>query len=327
MTQRRICKKLLFISISFVFLAFCFVAAQAAEEKPTFTVQVAPRKVTLGDEIHFVIKIKRPVNLKLINPPSEKTSLNPFEIKSVVMAATKTEDGQIEDNYTFTLTIFQLGDFNVPPISLVFADQSGHGGIQGSTQPVKIQVVPSAEHPKSGDDIRPIKGPVSMDTSFIRILIVAVIIALLCAAGLIIFILSKQKKRLEDLESILPAHERARLELGRLREKNWIKAGKVKEFYSELADILRRYVQRGFGIDTYDKTTFEIMYSLKEEEINGQAREKIKIIFENSDLVKFAKFTPPGSLADDLVTELGLVLDITAPKPDEEKPKSGGTKK
>ena len=103
------------------------------------------------------------------------------------------------------------------------------------------------------------------------------------------------------------------LELYRLLAKALLNEGKTKEFYSELADILRRYLERRFQIETFESTTFEILRRLKEKEFSSDLIERIKEFLENSDLVKFAKFIPPRSLADRLTGMLRDIVEKTKP--------------
>ena len=117
-----------------------------------------------------------------------------------------------------------------------------------------------------------------------------------------------------DLESLKPAHERAALELERLKNKEFLEAGKIKEFYSELADILRRYLERGFQVETLELTTLELVKILKEKNFGAEILQRVKHVLENSDLVKFAKFIPPRTLADELMAEVARIVELTKPK-------------
>ena len=124
------------------------------------------------------------------------------------------------------------------------------------------------------------------------------------------------------MESLLPAHERAFLELKKLREKKFLEVAKIKEYYSELSDILRRYLDRRFGFQTLELTTFEILNLLKEKNFERNVLEKAKLLFENSDLVKFAKYSPFGSLAAQLEVELIQVVETTKPVEEVKKEKA-----
>ena len=126
-------------------------------------------------------------------------------------------------------------------------------------------------------------------------------------------IIRKRNKKIIDLESLKPPHERAALELGRLRQKRFLEEGRTKEFYSELSDILRRYFDRGFQIDTLERTTVESLKILKEKNFQEPALMKIRNVLENSDLVKFAKYAPPPSVGEALAGEVLQIVELTKP--------------
>ena len=76
---------------------------------------------------------------------------------------------------------------------------------------------------------------------------------------------------------------------------------------------MRRYLERRFTIESLELTTYELIKILKEKEFEAGVVEKIKGLLQNSDLVKFAKFTPAKSLADELVSDLTGIIDKTKP--------------
>jgi hypothetical protein len=65
----------------------------------------------------------------------------------------------------------------------------------------------------------------------------------------------------------------------------------VKQYYTELTDALRQYMEARFGFNAMEMTSDEIIEKLSEQpdkEWIGELRE----LFQMSDLVKFAKFKP-----------------------------------
>ena len=81
----------------------------------------------------------------------------------------------------------------------------------------------------------------------------------------------------------------------------------------EVKDILRRYLERRFEVETLESTTVEILKRLKEKEFSSDLIAKIREFLEYSDLVKFAKFIPPRSVADQLTGALRDIVEKTRP--------------
>ena len=301
-------KRVLIFASSFQLLvfSFCYADSSVIEVKA----RAWPTRVTMGDEIKFVIRVSHPVGRSLKSLPPD-TNLSPFEIKTAAPLSSKEIGGHVEEVAVLTLAVFQLGDLQIPAIPLTVTDSQGHAE-KVFTEPIKIKVVGVPKRHTDGKDIRPIKGPISLAKHLIRNLWLG-LIALFLAGFLILKIARRRKKKIADLESLKPPHERAALELERLRKKRFLEEGKTKEFYSELSDILRRYFDRGFRIDTLERTTFETLKILKEKDFQEPTLAKIRNVLQNSDLVKFAKYVPPPSLGEELAGEVLQIVELTKP--------------
>jgi hypothetical protein len=283
----------------------------ASSDSVEITTRAWPTKTTVGGEIRLFASVEHAGGFS-IEPPPLKTSLAPFEIKKIQKLAPLERGGVTRDRFVFYLTAFEIGDFPIPPVAMRFTDRFGNPGV-AQTQPVPVKIVSVGKKPTDKDDIRPIKGPVSTDTDFLRSFFLG-----LCAFFLTLFlivkiILRRKNRSFFDSESLKPAHERAALELGRLKKKNYLSQGKHKEFYSEFSDILRRYLERRFQIETLELTTVEAVRVLKVKEFDADVVDGVKTILENADLVKFAKYLPPDGLENQLETALTALIDKTKP--------------
>lgn len=83
-----------------------------------------------------------------------------------------------------------------------------------------------------------------------------------------------------------------------LDEKLLWQNNKVKEYYSELTEIIRGYIERELKVPALEKTTDEIVEALKDfndaETIitSEETIKKLKELLQEADLVKFAKSKP-----------------------------------
>lgn len=290
----------------------CGAPAWSADEAVIKT-RVIPAQATLGDEIKLVIALESPAGARL-EAPSAKIKLAPFELKRV--------ESRADASLTLILTVFEMGEQTVPPLPLTYTDASGRSG-QAVTQAQKVKIVPVKRKPGDKDQIRDIKGPVSLSLTGWWILLGAVL-ALSLGALLGWSLYRRLKRRIvEDLEAKLPPHERAERELERLQRAGHLDAGRTKEYYSELSDILRRYFERRYRIEALESTTVECLARLKELTLERSLHEKVRNLLERADLVKFAKFIPARGLADELVSDLTLILEGTKPPPEPETARKG----
>lgn len=302
----------LFFFISFSSLLFLLIPSPSFSiEAPSVKTSIWPKQATLGEEIFLFLRVSSPEGFE-VDSPGRETNLFPFELKKIERLAPEVREGRIVETYKLTLTVFELGEVAVPAVPVDFSGRRGSGRIM--SLPVKIRVVPVAAHPDKSDALRPIKGPVSLELPGIRQVLCGILAAILSVVLAVRIIRRRLRKRAGDLEGLKPPHERAMIELERLRRKDFLREGKVKEFYSELTDILRRYFSRVYGVETLELTTAEIMGALREKGISKTAMDKTGVIFGNADLVKFAKLIPERSLGEDLEKELVQVVELTKPE-------------
>lgn len=67
----------------------------------------------------------------------------------------------------------------------------------------------------------------------------------------------------------------------------------MKEYYVQISDTLREYLENRFGVNITDMTTTQILNNINEHNLlDNYNTEKIKKVLEISDLVKFAKYQP-----------------------------------
>lgn len=150
------------------------------------------------------------------------------------------------------------------------------------------------------EDIRPLKGPASLGPNLgWFFILLAVVAALLLAFFLIRYLKKKRQKGEAQAPTVSKTAEEEALEaLASLKGKGLAEKGLFKQYYIELSDILRRYIERRLNILTFDRTTWEIYVEMRQRRINQDWIDEIKALLDESDLVKFAKYAPSIQDAD-----------------------------
>lgn len=135
-----------------------------------------------------------------------------------------------------------------------------------------------------------------------------------------------------------PADEVALEKLDEIKAQKIWKDGKVKEYQTELTDVVREYIGRRFEVHSTEKTSDETLRELKPILLDVQSNnvrctkeegkelyERLKKMLQLADLVKFAKWhtTPDENeqgllTAYDFVNETKLVNDENGEKEEEE---------
>ena len=87
-------------------------------------------------------------------------------------------------------------------------------------------------------------------------------------------------------------YERTLKELDEIKQSKLWQQGKEKEYFTSITDTLRRYLVDRFGINAMEKTSAEILDSVKGIDEIVPAFEKLEQVLKLADFVKFAKFRP-----------------------------------
>lgn len=89
-----------------------------------------------------------------------------------------------------------------------------------------------------------------------------------------------------------PPHITALRNLEKIRNEKLWQNNKEKQYYTAITDTLRQYIDSRFHVQTMERTSKEILDSLSDKTIQANEYNELKDLFEISDLVKFAKYSP-----------------------------------
>ena len=117
--------------------------------------------------------------------------------------------------------------------------------------------------------------------------------------------------------------ERAWVELDRLIAKGLPGRGRYKDFYVELTMVVRRYVQRKYGIKAPHLTTEEFLAEISED---GRVKsEELRTFLESADMVKFAGVKATPEMADSATESARGYLKSDAEEEKDKRPLSTST--
>ena len=137
----------------------------------------------------------------------------------------------------------------------------------------------------------------------------------------------KPEEEVIEPELLRPADEVALEKLDEIKAQKIWKDGKVKEYQTELTDVVREYIGRRFDVQSSEKTSDETLRAMKPL-IDKELFAKLSKMLQLADLVKFAKWhTTPDENEQALSTAYEFVKETTPPQPspqgrEEETPQS-----
>ena len=171
------------------------------------------------------------------------------------------------------------------------------------TNPITIKIVdmPVDTTQQAITDIKDVYQP-PIDWMFYLTIAGYVLLSILLLA-LIIYLVNKYLKS-RNTEAVEPetepidprkAHEIAYEELDALRQKQLWQTQQFKIYYTELTEILRRYISNRYAIDAMEQTSDDIVTEFRRNKELKEKKEEIKLlsdVLQVADLVKFAKWQP-----------------------------------
>ena len=171
-------------------------------------------------------------------------------------------------------------------------------------------------------DIRDIKPPVNFPFNYKLLFVILSVLILLILLFLIILYLKRRKLKKENPVFVpeKPAHIKALEALSRLYVRNLPGIGKIKEFYFELSDIVRHYLEERFFLRAPEMTTEEFLYMLRElKDLNQNLKDLLKQFLNHCDMVKFAKYGPDKKEIEESFNSARRLIEETKVKQEDEK--------
>lgn len=117
--------------------------------------------------------------------------------------------------------------------------------------------------------------------------ILAMVLYLLCWLAYLRLKSNKPIQLRVRIRKIIPPHQRALNAIDEI--KQGASHSTTKDYYTQLTDTLRLYIEERFGFSAMEMTSAEIIARLREEG-DQQKINELTMLFETADLVKFAKY-------------------------------------
>jgi len=270
----------------------------AQDSRPLIEVNSAvdTSRITIGDRIKYTLSIDH-VDTMRVEKPGEGVHLGQFEIKDYKIYDPVRQEGRILEKFEYVISVFDTGTFIIPPFPVAYFPTDSLGEyklIEASPITIYVASVILDEERQLKD----VKSPIDIPYDYILLFSVIfsiILVGVLVYLGYRLYIKRKETGYLiKPPEPPRPAHEIALAALDELLKKDLLSNGLIKEFFSEISDIIRRYIEGRYFIPALEETSREILKELEGQDISDEMQQTGKEILELSDLVKFAKYKPSG---------------------------------
>ena len=215
-------------------------------------------------------------------------------VDRTIVDTTILNDGRVQYNQYLTLTSFKDSLFYISPLPFV------SGGDTMWSESLMLNVVQPFEMDSADIAITDIKGIYKAPIwwwGVLRWILLALATVVVGVGGyyLITYMqrrLAKETTDIVPVEPLRPSEEVALEKLDLIREQKIWQSGQVKEYHTQLTDVVREYIARRFEVSSAEQTSDETLRAMRlmlkeQKDLYEQLRKMLTL----ADLVKFAKWT------------------------------------
>lgn len=219
----------------------------------------------------------------------------PMEVIRNYKTDTVRKGGKYELIRKYGITQFDSGKFTLPRLKVLIGGKPFYtDSLRLEVSGVKVDTIKQKMY-----DIKPIIEAESDWGGLLKWIVALLVILGLggIGFGVYYFLKRRQKNALEKIAYKSPI-EKATAMLQQLERKSLWQRGEVKDYYSELTDIARIYIEEEIHIPAMESTTTEVIEGLrlaarkKNMKLSPEALEDLEGVLKQADLVKFAKSKP-----------------------------------
>jgi hypothetical protein len=290
---------------------FLLLSCRGTAQIPSLNTSIDKKGILIGEHLQYKLEASFPANTYKINWLGIADSVNHFDVIERRRTDSSFTGNLLNVKRTITLTSFDSGVWTIPAFVIKFEPLTGNKAYHLFTDSIRINVSFSPlDSTKTFHDIKTIldvsdKWPLWM-------WIAAGLLGLLLI-GLSYYIIKKLIRRKPEaaLISKLSPLEEAMQSLNELQNQQLLVKGEVKQYYSRLSDIFKRYVSRKTNSDFFNLTTDEILIRVNDISISKKNIVLIANSLRMSDAVKFAKYIPDMPAGEAVFLDIKNVISQT----------------
>ncbi|MBQ7532612.1 MAG: hypothetical protein IJT45_02815 [Bacteroidales bacterium] len=239
-------------------------------------------------------------------------SIDVIEAGDVVTTPINNSDN-VKMTQNLKLTSFDTGYVYVPSIEIVYST-SIKDSIRRKLYTGEYELYVTTVAVDTTEAFRPIKDVLRQGATAKEVLFVVVVVLIIAGAVYLFIYLKKHKKDpetvvVEKKKPTIPAIVTARAKLAEIKDSEAWKSLNTKDYYTNLTDIAREYLEGQFGIEAVEMTTDEILQAVRTLNINEIAKDKLQETLILADFVKFAKANPTAEQNEESFKETNYFVE------------------
>ncbi len=301
--------KKLFLLILFLLSLPCFLHAQGISARA----YADKNEYEVGDYINYTIEISHNQDLKVFKPALSELASNIEVLQSEEPIVEESGSGK-KIIYRYIISRYDSADVIVPQIPVKYQVGSDTTSLTLLTNQVQFSV--RTLQVDTAGEIKDVKPPITIPLDLLIIIIIVSIIVIVLLLGYYYYRKNQKKKQRQATKKrvyIIPPHVKALTELHDLEEKKLWQQGLIKEYHSNITEIIRRYFEDRFKILALESSTSEIMDQLTRVVLPDNIYQTVGQFLSNADLVKFAKYKPMPVVNEEMMKQAVNIVENTVP--------------
>ena len=249
----------------------------------------------IGDQTDLHLRATCEAGEQVQLPMLDKQLISGVEIVDrTIVDTTILSDGRVQYNQYLTLTSFEDSLFYIEPLPFV----SGEDTVWSES--LMLNVVQPFEIDSTDMAITDIKGIYKAPIwwwGILRWVLLSIAIAGVGVGGYYLITYLRRRtgninETMTPIEPLRPADEVALEKLDIIREQKIWQTGQIKEYHTQLTDVVREYIARRFDVSSTEQTSDETLRAMRPL-LNNQKElyEQLRKMLTLADLVKFAKWS------------------------------------
>ena len=249
----------------------------------------------IGDQTDLHLRATCKAGEQVQLPMLDKQLISGVEIVDrTIVDTTILSDGRVQYNQYLTLTSFEDSLFYIEPLPFV----SGEDTVWSES--LMLNVVQPFEIDSTDMAITDIKGIYRAPIwwwGILRWVLLSIAIAGVGVGGYYLITYLRRRtgninETMTPIEPLRPADEVALEKLDIIREQKIWQTGQIKEYHTQLTDVVREYIARRFDVSSTEQTSDETLRAMRPL-LNNQKElyEQLRKMLTLADLVKFAKWS------------------------------------
>ncbi len=289
-----------------------------AQQKPV-QASIDSVKIKIGSQANLILKTKVDTAARVRFP--EGKNFGQLEVLESYPVDTVKDGAKYELIKKYGLTQFDSGRYTIPRLPVSINNKPFYtDSLKLEVADIKVDTLKQKMF-----DIKPVMTGESSNTWWIVLLVIAALAA--AGFGGWWYIRKRKKQPKAEEEIFATPIEKATAKLQSLEKKELLQRGEVKDYYSELTDIARTYIEEAIHVPAMESTTTELIDAMRaavrqrKMSLTQETFEQLERVLRTADMVKFAKSRPMDfEIANDRtsIEKTIVVIDRSIPEEKEE---------